>query len=79
MEAARYSPEPKFKDALFFRRIYNKFYGTIQPGLISKYWIPMWSGENPDSSARVVGLVDEKQEESKMETLKIAESKVDNV
>ena len=71
LEAPKYSPEPKFKDALFFRRIYNKFYGNIQPGLVSKYWIPMWSGANPDSSARVVGLVDEKQEVTKMEMYKL--------
>ena len=43
---------PMFKDALLLRRIYNKFYGDIHPPLVSKYWVPQWVGENPDSSAR---------------------------
>lgn len=50
-ERRLYSPMPMFKDALLFRRIYNKFYGAAPP-LISKYWVPQWVGENPDASAR---------------------------
>jgi len=39
-ERKLYSPMPMFKDALYFRRIYNKHYGGIQPPLVSKYWVP---------------------------------------
>ena len=49
---------PKFKDALYLRKIYEKFYGKIEPKLISKYWVPNWSGENPDSSARYLDIFD---------------------
>jgi len=44
---------PMFKDALYLRRLYEKHYGQVQPQLISKYWVPQWSGDNPDSSARI--------------------------
>lgn len=53
-ERRLYSPMPMFKDALLMRRIYNKHYGSIEPSLISKYWVPQWVGENPDSSARKI-------------------------
>lgn len=39
-ERRLYSPMPMFKDALLLRRLYNKYYGTIEPPLVSKYWIP---------------------------------------
>lgn len=54
VERHTYEPKPMFKDALYLRRVYEKFYGQIQPPLVSKYWIPQWSGENPDSSARLL-------------------------
>jgi len=62
-ERRLYDPMPMFKDALYFRRIYNKHYGTIQPQLVSKYWVPQWSGANPDSSARKLDLFDASQED----------------
>lgn len=55
-ERRLYNPMPMFKDALILRRIYNKHYGQIHPPLINKYWVPQWSGENPDSSARKLDL-----------------------
>ena len=57
---------PMFKDALYLRRLYNKFYGDIHPPLISKYWVPQWSGENPDSSARKLDIFDASAEDSKL-------------
>jgi hypothetical protein len=57
-EKKMYNPMPKFKDALYLRKIYEKFYGKIEPKLISKYWVPNWSGENPDSSARYLDIFD---------------------
>jgi hypothetical protein len=63
---------PMFKDALLFRRIYNKAYGNITPPLVSKYWVPQWVGENPDSSARKIDtLFDHKDELKKMQNDKI--------
>lgn len=62
-ERRLYDPVPQFKDAMLFRRIYNKHYGQIQPPLISKYWVPQWCGDNVDSSARKLDLFDEKKED----------------
>lgn len=66
-ERRLYTPMPVFKDQLLFRRIYNKFYGAIEPPLIPKYWIPKWQGENPDASARKLShLFDHNSEFEKM-------------
>ena len=74
IEKASYEPQPMFKDALFLRRIYEKYYGTIKPQLVSKYWVPQWSGENPDSSARKLDIFDEKDEDTKMDKLALTDS-----
>lgn len=58
---------PMFKDALYLRRLYNKYYGSIKPQLISKYWVPQWSGVNPDSSARKLDLFDSESENNKQQ------------
>ena len=34
--------------------------------MISKYWVPQWSGENPDSSARKLDIFDATTEDEKM-------------
>ena len=65
-EKKMYEPMPKFKDALYLRRIYEKLYGKIEPKLISKYWVPNWSGENPDSSARYLDIFDAEAENKKL-------------
>jgi hypothetical protein len=62
-----------FKDALYIRRIYNKYYGQIVPPLISKYWVPNWSGVNPDSSARKLDIFNSEAEDKKL--LKDVENK----
>lgn len=67
-ERRLYDPMPMFKDALYLRRLYNKHYGGIHPPLISKYWVPQWSGQaNPDSSARKLDLFDAGKEDAKMQ------------
>jgi asparagine synthase (glutamine-hydrolysing) len=67
-ERRLYHPMPMFKDALLLRRLYNKHYGTIEPQMISKYWVPQWSGDNPDSSARkLTDLFDQDAEDEKMQ------------
>ena len=65
-ERRLYDPMPMHKDALYLRRLYNSHYGGIKPQLISKYWIPMWYGDNVDSSARKLDLYCSKTESSKM-------------
>ena len=67
-ERRLYTPMPMFKDALYIRRLYNKHYGVIQPQLISKYWVPNWSGENPDSSARKLDIFDASSEDLKLQS-----------
>ena len=67
-ERRLYTPMPMFKDALYIRRLYNKHYGQIQPQLISKYWVPNWSGENPDSSARKLDIFDASSEDLKLQS-----------
>ena len=44
------------------RHIYEKLYGDIKPQLISKYWIPQWSGKNPDPSGRKLKVFEEERE-----------------
>lgn len=74
-ERRLYSPMPMFKDALLFRRIYNKAYGKIETPLVSKYWVPQWVGENPDSSARKIDtLFDHKDELKKMQNDKVGKN-----
>lgn len=68
MERFMYNPVPMFKDALFLRRVYNKFYGDVQPQLVSKYWVPSWSGENPDSSARLLDIFNADEEDEKLKS-----------
>jgi len=48
------------------RETYEKFYGGIEPQLVSKYWVPNWSGENPDSSARYLDIFNSKAEDDKL-------------
>jgi hypothetical protein len=35
--------------------------------LVSKYWIPNWSGENPDSSARYLDIFNAEAEDEKLQ------------
>ena len=65
-EKVLYTPQPKFKDALYLRRLYEKFYGQVEPKLVSKYWVPNWSGENPDSSARLLDIFNAEDENKKL-------------
>ena len=46
--------------------MYEKYYGKVEPKLVSKYWIPNWSGENPDSSARYLDIFNADGENAKL-------------
>lgn len=35
--------------------------------MVSKYWIPNWSGENPDSSARYLDIFNAEAEDEKLQ------------
>lgn len=66
---------PMFKDALLLRRMYNKHYGQIHPQLITKYWVPSWCGENPDSSARKLDIFNAKAENEKLRSFDLTDEK----
>tara|TARA_B110000285_G_C14849485_1_gene479250 strand:+ start:146 stop:637 length:492 start_codon:yes stop_codon:yes gene_type:complete len=68
-ERRLYSPMPMAKDALYLRRLYNKHYGAITPQLVDKYWIPNWMGDNQESSAREIGLLNADSEDVKLRSL----------
>ena len=72
-ERRLYSPMPMAKDALYLRRLYNKNYGMITPQLVDKYWIPNWMGDNQESSAREIGLLNVDAEDTKLRSLGIQE------
>lgn len=74
-ERQQLTPVPMFKDALYLRKLYNKYYGSVEPQLVSKYWVPQWSGENPDSSARKLDIFNEKDEDMKLRASIKAEMK----
>ena len=67
-ERQLYYPMPQAKDALYLRRLYNKYYGNITPQLVRNYWIPNWMGDNQESSAREIGLLDTVSEQNKLRT-----------
>ena len=47
-----YSPQPISKEALYYRRIYDRYVAKAG-SVIPYYWVPKWTGqENPDPSAR---------------------------
>jgi asparagine synthase (glutamine-hydrolysing) len=77
-ERRQYDPMPMFKDALLLRRIYNKHYGMAHPPLVSKYWVPRWVGENPDSSARKLkDLFNADAEDDKMRSFDLYKGKME--
>lgn len=43
---------PKTKEALFYRRIYDKFYPN-QDHLVPCYWVPQWIPETDSSAWRM--------------------------
>ena len=45
---------PRTKEELYYRKIYNGFYNNDE--WISKYWMPKWSEETIDPSARTLNI-----------------------
>ena len=58
-----YQPVPALKESYYYRKIFEHYY----PGrgsTIPYYWLPKWSGDTADPSARVLSIyteLDEKQ------------------
>jgi len=44
---------PKTKEALYYRKIYDKYYGDIDK-IIPTFWLPKWNGNINEPSARVL-------------------------
>jgi asparagine synthase (glutamine-hydrolysing) len=55
--AAKYPHnKPKTAEALLYRRIFESLYGAKSAGLIPYMWMPKWSPETTDPSARTLSL-----------------------
>lgn len=57
-EAATNYPHntPKTAEALFYRRTFEDLYGKTSAGIIPYFWMPKWSPETTDPSARTLSL-----------------------
>jgi asparagine synthase (glutamine-hydrolysing) len=47
---------PKTAEALFYRRTFEDLYGKTSVGIIPYFWMPKWSPETTDPSARTLSL-----------------------
>ena len=47
---------PKTDEARWYRRVYEEAYGPAAATLIPHMWMPQWSPETTDPSARTLGL-----------------------
>jgi asparagine synthase (glutamine-hydrolysing) len=47
---------PLTDEALWYRGVYEKEYGPMAAGLIPHMWMPQWSPETTDPSARTLEI-----------------------
>jgi hypothetical protein len=47
---------PLTKEARFYRDIFHEYYGYEGQQVISHFWMPRWSGETADPSARTLSI-----------------------
>lgn len=47
---------PKTPEAIYYRNIFDNMYGKNYEKIISEFWMPKWSGETTDPSARTLSL-----------------------
>ena len=52
-EAPTYYNPPKFKEALYYRRVFSKLFNE-RDNTVPYYWLPKWSGDISEPSARVL-------------------------
>lgn len=57
VEATKHNP-PKFKEARYYRDIFNLHYGG-RDKIIPHYWLPKWSGDIVEPSARILDVYSE--------------------
>lgn len=50
--------KPLTKEALHYRRLFNNYFHPKASGVIPYYWMPKWSGNITDPSARVLKVYD---------------------
>lgn len=50
----KYHLTPHTKEALHYRKLYNNYFGYKTAHVIPYYWLPKWSGDIKDPSARVL-------------------------
>jgi len=50
--------KPLTKESLHYRRIFNKYFHPKAAYVIPYYWMPKWSGNVNDPSARVLKVYD---------------------
>jgi asparagine synthase (glutamine-hydrolysing) len=54
-----YHLRPPTKEALYYRLIFNELFDPMAAAVIPYYWMPKWSGDAKDPSARVLKVYDE--------------------
>lgn len=47
---------PPSKEAFYYQKKFGEFFGSKKSGLIPGYWLPRWSGEISEPSARVLPI-----------------------
>ena len=47
---------PKTAEALYYRRIFESYYGSSSANVIPYFWMPKWCPETNDPSARTLSL-----------------------
>lgn len=47
---------PISKESLYFRNIFNEYYGKDLDHIIPYYWLPKWCGDTSEPSARILNL-----------------------
>jgi asparagine synthase (glutamine-hydrolysing) len=47
---------PKTAEAFYYRQLFESFFGEENSGTIPYFWMPKWSGETSDPSARTLSL-----------------------
>ena len=53
------SEEPPTKEAYYYQKTFLRTLGSHQPSLLSEYWLPRWSGDAREPSARVLSVYSE--------------------
>lgn len=58
-ETVNYHIKPTSKEALHYRKYFNQYFHYGAAGVIPYYWLPKWSGNITDPSARVLKVYNE--------------------